>query len=206
MRRFFDFILAILLFFPILGVIFVLSFLILVVDRFSPFHFQKRIGKNGALFTCYKLQTMKPPTDKNLLGEREKDELRLTKLGSFLRDHGWDELPQILNVLLGKMSLVGPRPLLPKTIDRIEAKNIEILPRIKEWEKDRQRFLPGVSGWHQIHIGVKASIVDCDLEYSRLKNNPSCFNFGFWLANIKIFLVTSLVFFLGKERYGKIVN
>ncbi len=97
MRRLFDFLLSLLLLLPILLLIMLLSVLIIVVDRFSPFHIQKRVGGSGKLFVCYKLQTMKPPQQQSLIGEREKDSDRITKLGMFVRDHGWDERRGVAN-------------------------------------------------------------------------------------------------------------
>jgi lipopolysaccharide/colanic/teichoic acid biosynthesis glycosyltransferase len=204
MKRFWDILIGLFLFLPSLIFLIVLSILILVVDRFSPFFPQKRIGKNGKIFTCYKLQTMRPATNQAVIGEREKDGERLTRLGEFIRDHGWDELPQILNVLIGDMSFIGPRPLLPKSFERIREKNPGLENRVMEWEGLRKRFRPGVSGWHQIHIAEHLSILDCDLEYFRLQRDLEYDSST--QKNLKIILISITVFFLGKKRCSRLVN
>ncbi len=195
MKRFLDILFAFVLFVPLWLFIFILLILIVLIDRFAPFHFQQRVGKRGILFTCYKLQTMRPPKVTSEIGEREKDAARLTWFGSVIRDHGWDELPQITNVLLGIMSFIGPRPLLPKTYQRIERENPDIVEKVQEWERLRQQVRPGVSGWHQIHIKHKASIIDYDFEYFK---NPSLGK------QVQILWITVLVFIFGKERLIRI--
>jgi len=204
MSRFFDVFFGLLLFLPSLIFLLFLSILILLVDGFNPFFLQRRIGKNGRIFVCYKLQTMKPATDQAVIGEREKDKARLTKLGEFIRDHGWDELPQVLNILIGDMSFIGPRPLLPKTFERVREKNPGLKDRVREWEDMRKNLRPGVSGWHQIHIGEYLSILDCDLEYLRLHKDLEYDSSA--TKNLKIVLITIAVFFFGKRRCGRLIN
>jgi lipopolysaccharide/colanic/teichoic acid biosynthesis glycosyltransferase len=170
----------------------ILSILIVIIDNFFPFYTQERIGKDGSLFTCYKLQTMIPAKSKSVIGERELDRNRFTKLGSFIRDRGWDEIPQLINIILGKMSFIGPRPLLQKTVQKIEAKNQFMKDEILLWKQNREKFLPGISGWHQIHIKHYRSIIICDEEYIQ---NPS------FRKRVKIFFVTSCVFLLGKNFF-----
>lgn len=99
----------------------------------SPVVFrQKRPGKGGNLFTAYKLRTMRDGP--------EPDAERLTGLGRFLRSTSIDELPQLLNVLRGEMSLVGPRPLL-----------VQYLERYTPEQMRRHDVLPGITGWAQIN-------------------------------------------------------
>ncbi len=191
MKRFFDFLFSLILIIPISFLIIILSILILLIDHFLPFHFQKRVGKNGKLFICYKLQTMKPPKNKDLVGETEKDVYRVTKLGEIIRDHGWDELPQIVNVLLGNMSFIGPRPLLLKTIERIRDKNPEIRKKVDIWEDKRKKMKPGISGWHQVHLEKKASILELENHRCSLK------------GKIVIVIVTIIVFIFGKNISSK---
>lgn len=193
MKRIFDFTLAVILLLPIILFGFVLGILILLIDHFSPLYFQKRIGKDGKIFTCFKLQTMKPAKDLGVIGEREKDSSRITALGEFIRNHGWDELPQIFNVLLGNMSFSGPRPLLQKTYDRIREKNQDIPGKIAEWEKERKSVRPGVSGWHQVQIGFPASMFDYDMEYLQRRSLG---------MEVRIFFITLIVFLFGKKWWG----
>ena len=104
----------------------------------KPFFFQKRPGKNGKIFTIIKLKSMNDKTDKN--GELLPDIQRITKIGKFVRNSSLDELLQLFNVLVGDMSIVGPRPLL-----------VEYLSRYNEVEKRRHLVKPGVTGWAQVN-------------------------------------------------------
>jgi len=105
----------------------------------SPIMFyQVRPGLNEELFTLVKFRTMTSKTDAN--GDLQEDFLRLTKFGKFLRSTSLDELPELLNVLKGDMSFVGPRPLLT-----------EYLPLYDDFQKKRHNVRPGITGWAQIN-------------------------------------------------------
>ena len=99
---------------------------------------QKRPGLNSEIFGIYKFRTMTNDTDEK--GELLPDDQRLLGVGKFIRGASLDELPQILNVLKGEMSFVGPRPLL-----------IEYLPLYNEEQKRRQDVKPGITGWAQVN-------------------------------------------------------
>jgi len=104
----------------------------------KPFFFQKRPGKNEKIFSIIKFKTMndRKDVDGNLLSDAE----RLTKVGSFVRKTSLDEIPQLINVLIGDMSLIGPRPLLP-----------EYLPFYSQFQNRRHNARPGITGWAQIN-------------------------------------------------------
>ncbi len=107
-------------------------------DLGSPVLFkQERAGKDGALFTLWKFRTMRDAVDER--GQPRPDGERLTALGRVLRASSLDELPQLLNVLRGEMSLVGPRPLLPR-----------YLPRYSPEQARRHQAKPGITGWAQV--------------------------------------------------------
>ncbi|WP_210127934.1 MULTISPECIES: sugar transferase [unclassified Staphylococcus] len=99
---------------------------------------QIRPGKNGVPFSIYKFRTMTNETDKN--GQLLSNELRKTKFGSLLRKTSIDELPQLINVIRGDISLVGPRPLL-----------IDYLPLYNDFQRKRMNVKPGITGWAQIN-------------------------------------------------------
>lgn len=104
----------------------------------KPFFFQTRPGKNERLFNIIKFKTMNDKKDNvgNLLSDSE----RLTKMGSFVRKTSLDEIPQLLNVIKGDMSLIGPRPLL-----------VNYLPLYSTFQKQRHAIRPGITGWAQIN-------------------------------------------------------
>lgn len=105
----------------------------------SPVIFkQERPGLNGKIFTLYKFRTMTDKTDAN--GELLPDEERLTKFGKLLRSTSLDELPELLNILKGDMSVVGPRPLL-----------VQYLPLYNEHQARRHEVRPGFTGYAQVH-------------------------------------------------------
>ncbi len=104
----------------------------------KPFFFQKRPGKNEKLFTIIKFKTLRDPKDKG--GELLDQAERVTKVGGFVRDYSLDELLQLVNVLKGDMSIVGPRPLLPI-----------YLPLYNEKQARRHLVKPGITGWAQVN-------------------------------------------------------
>ena len=100
--------------------------------------FQERPGKDGKIFKVVKFKTMTDERDEN--GNLLSDEERLTKVGKFVRSTSLDELPQLLNILKGDMSFIGPRPLLP-----------EYLPLYSPEQARRHNVRPGLSGWAQVN-------------------------------------------------------
>lgn len=119
----------------------VMIFLIILVHvkLGSPvFFLQKRPGKDGKVFILYKFRTMTEDKDEN--GNLLSDEMRLTKFGTWLRATSLDELPELLNILRGDMSLVGPRPLL-----------VRYLGRYNEHQARRHEVRPGFTGMAQVH-------------------------------------------------------
>jgi lipopolysaccharide/colanic/teichoic acid biosynthesis glycosyltransferase len=104
----------------------------------KPFFFQLRPGKNAKLFKIVKFKTMNDKKDK--AGALLPDAQRLTTIGAFVRKTSLDELPQLLNVLRGEMSLIGPRPLLP-----------QYLPLYSVLQNRRHELRPGITGWAQVN-------------------------------------------------------
>lgn len=134
----FDFIaafIAICLFSPL----FIFIIMILAINNNgSPFFLQTRGGKNQSIFKVIKFKTMNDKKDGN--GELLPDDVRLTKLGNFIRKTSLDELPQLINVLKGEMSLIGPRPFMS-----------EYLELYNDFQKRRHEVTPGITGWAQIN-------------------------------------------------------
>lgn len=119
-------------------ILLVISMLIYINLGRPIFFVQKRPGRNGKIFKMIKFRTMLNHTDKN--GILLPNELRHTKLGRVLRNTSLDELPELINVLKGDMSLVGPRPLL-----------VEYLPLYNEYQARRHELRPGITGLAQVN-------------------------------------------------------
>ena len=150
-------------------------FLVSILVRFklgSPIFFtQDRVGKDNKIFKMIKFRTMTDARDS--FGELLSDEERLTSFGKFLRSTSLDELPELINVLKGDMSLVGPRPLL-----------VEYLPLYSEEQIKRHNVLPGITGWAQVN--GRNSISWCekfDLDLWYVNNNS-------FFIDIKILFMT----------------
>lgn len=138
---------------------------------------QERPGLNEKIFTLYKFRTMTNETDKN--GELLPDSTRLTKFGGFLRSTSLDELPELLNIIKGDMSIVGPRPLL-----------VKYLPLYNDHQRHRHDVRPGLTGWAQVNGRNAISWeekFDLDIEYV---NNISL------LLDLKIIFLTIKKVFL----------
>ncbi|MEO6133703.1 MAG: sugar transferase [Ginsengibacter sp.] len=119
--------------------IFLIAWLLLIfLNKGKPFFFQARPGKNERIFKIIKFKTMNDKKDAN--GKLLPDENRLTAFGKFIRKTSMDEIPQLLNVIKGDMSLIGPRPLL-----------VEYLPLYNEEQKRRHCVKPGITGWAQVN-------------------------------------------------------
>ena len=160
-----DYVLSLLGLLVLLPVLLAAASLLAVAIRGIPFYFQKRPGKNRKLFWVIKLKTMRDRKNEN--GELLPDAERLTPLGKFIRKTSLDEVPQLLNVILGDMSLVGPRPLLP-----------EYLSLYNEVQMRRHEVKPGITGWAQINgrngIGWQEKF-DLDVWYvDNLSFTPDC--------------------------------
>lgn len=158
-KRLFDLILALILFVPgaivlVLGMLFVK----IVSPGSSPIFKQVRVGYKNKHFTMYKLRSM--TNERDAEGNLLPDEVRLKTWGKIVRKTNMDELFQIWNILLGEMSFIGPRPILPQ----------EMLVMTEDEQKERQSMRPGITGWEAIHEGESESrreMAEFDLYYVR---------------------------------------
>lgn len=138
LKRFLDFFVAFTVFTGLLPIFLLVVIILIIQNKGTPFFYQMRPGKNEHLFKIFKFKTMTDAKDE--FGELLPDEARITKLGSIIRKTSLDEIPQLLNVLKGDMSIVGPRPLLP-----------EYLSLYSQNQKKRHFIRPGITGWAQVN-------------------------------------------------------
>jgi lipopolysaccharide/colanic/teichoic acid biosynthesis glycosyltransferase len=133
-----DLIISLLLLIILSPIIILTAILLLIANNGKVFFFQQRPGLNCKPFKIVKFKTMRDAFDKN--GDPLPDDVRLTKIGRFVRSASLDELLQLLNVLKGDMSLVGPRPLL-----------MQYLSRYSPEQAKRHLVKPGITGWAQVN-------------------------------------------------------
>jgi len=137
-KRIFDFIFSVVLLVSLSPIILAVSLLILILVGRPVIFKQNRPGKGNKIFTMYKFRTMKSTKDRN--GYLLPDKDRMTKVGKFLRSTSIDELPELINVLVGDMSFVGPRPLLVKYLDYYTTDELA-----------RHSVRPGITGLSQVN-------------------------------------------------------
>jgi lipopolysaccharide/colanic/teichoic acid biosynthesis glycosyltransferase len=134
----FDFLFSLLVLLMLLPLVLMITLLLLISNHNNPFFIQQRPGKNGKIFKLIKFRTMRDVFDAH--GNQLPDKYRITPIGKFIRTTSIDELPQLINVLKGDMSLVGPRPLL-----------VKYLPLYNEYQARRHEVRPGITGWTQVN-------------------------------------------------------
>ncbi|WP_297333604.1 sugar transferase [Flavobacterium sp.] len=137
-KPFSDFLIAFMVLLLASPVLLVLIVLLAIFNQGSIFFFQDRPGQHGKVFRVIKFKTMNDRKDAS--GNLLPDEVRLTKVGKFIRTTSLDELPQLINVVRGDMSLVGPRPLL-----------VKYLPLYNARQARRHEVKPGITGWAQVN-------------------------------------------------------
>ncbi len=138
-KRFFDFLISLVALIVLSPILLVVTVLLAILNKGAgPFFVQKRPGRGGKIFKLIKFKTMTDERDAE--GNLLPDEVRLTKVGKFVRSTSIDELPQLINVLKGDMAVIGPRPLL-----------VQYLPLYSPEQMRRHEVRPGITGWAQCH-------------------------------------------------------
>jgi sugar transferase EpsL len=137
-KRIFDILFALSAFIFLLPIFLFIIIALFLIEGMPIFFTQTRPGKHGVPFQVIKFRTMKESRTNNRL--LLPDEERITRFGNFLRRSSLDELPELINVIKGEMSIVGPRPLL-----------MQYLERYSKEQSRRNEVLPGITGWAQVH-------------------------------------------------------
>ncbi len=177
-----DFIVALGILILIFPIAVFISFLLVIDHKGNPFFIQIRVGYKEKMFKIIKFKTMNEK--KNIDNKLLEDQSRLTRVGKFIRKTSLDEIPQLLNVIMGQMSIIGPRPLLP-----------EYLSLYNKKQRKRHDVMPGITGLAQISGRNKITWqekFELDIEYINNQN---------FLLDFKILIKT-----IGKVALAKEIN
>jgi lipopolysaccharide/colanic/teichoic acid biosynthesis glycosyltransferase len=183
-RRVMDIVLAVLLLVLTLPLLLVTALLIAVESPGPVLYRQERVGLDGQAFTIWKFRSMRNDAERGGPAWATLSDARVTRVGSFIRKVRIDELPQLVNILRGHMSLVGPRPERPHFVAQL-AEAIPLFP-------ERARVKPGLTGWAQVNYPYGASVEDAraklsyDLYY--VKNRSLLFDLVILLATVRVVL------------------
>ena len=175
-KRFFDFTLSLMALLALWPLLLLLTVLGAINMKGNPFFTQQRPGKNEKIFKLIKFRTM--TCEKDADGNLLPDDMRLTKYGQFLRSTSLDELPELVNILKGDMSIVGPRPLLVRYLERYNA-----------FQRRRHEVRPGLTGYAQVNGRNAISWED------KFKYDVEYVDHITFLGDIKILIDTVLVVF-----------
>jgi len=149
LKRIFECVITFICLLLLSPVIVILAILIKVSGKGPVIYSQKRMGRNGGSFSIYKFRSMYYGEEDGILLISDRDDKRITKLGRFMRKYRFDEIPNLLNVLKGDMSLIGPRPEQQFYINQI----IQREPRYREL----QVVKPGITSWGQVKYGYASN-------------------------------------------------
>lgn len=190
LKRVIDFIFAIMVLPFFLLIVFIVGVLIIVNDKGTIFYKSKRIGMNGRIILIYKFRTMKmnAPDIRNSDGTTYNsiEDKRVTKIGKILRATSLDELPQIINIVKGEMSFIGPRPDLPDALDLYT-----------DEQREKLKVQPGITGYNQAYFRNSLSLNE-QLENDRYYANNVSLAF-----DIRIFFKTFVTVLFRKNIYRR---
>lgn len=186
-----DFSFAFTAFTLLFPVIIIITIVLSISNSGTPFFTQTRPGKNGCMFKIIKFKTMNDKTNRD--GKLLADEYRLTPIGKLVRKFSLDEIPQLLNIIKGDMSLIGPRPLLP-----------EYLKLYSTEQARRHEVKPGITGWAQVNGRNELSWTDkFKLDVWYVKQQSFTLDFKIILMTVKKVLISEGITEEGKATTSK---
>ena len=185
-KRLFDLVVAVPAFLLLSPLFLLVAAMLAVANRGTPFFFQRRPGKNERVFRVIKFKTMNDRRDR--MGDLLPDEDRITPVGGFVRKTSLDEIPQLLNVILGDMSLVGPRPLL-----------VDYLPLYNAEQRRRHEVKPGITGWAQVN-GYRGETRESDLMAKRVEYDLEYISNWTVMLDFKIIFMTAWNMLRGEKN------
>tara|TARA_Y100000816_G_scaffold289537_1_gene276177 strand:- start:675 stop:1412 length:738 start_codon:yes stop_codon:yes gene_type:complete len=161
MKRLFDIVLSMIVMIIAFPMIFIFAILIFLEDKNNPFYLADRVGKNFKIFKMIKLRSMSVNDNNANFGSTKSDDIRITKMGSFVRKFKLDEIVQVINVFYGQMSFVGPRPNIIKDVNLYT-----------EEEKKLLLVKPGITDFSSIIFSDEANILEGsnqpDIKYNQV--------------------------------------
>ncbi len=189
LKRFFDFVISLIILIIFCAFFLVLSILIKKDSEGPVFYRQVRIGKDGKPFRIFKFRTMVDKADKSGVTSTKSDDVRITKMGRFIRRYNLDELAQFINVLKGEMSIVGPRPEIPYYVDMFTEEEkiiLSVKPGITDWaciwNPDESKLLAGSDDPDRDYLEkIRPEKIRLQLKYVR--------EHSFWI-DFKIMIMT----------------
>ena len=178
-KRGIDFFISIVLLIPALLLCSISALFIILETKGNPLYVQERVGLSGKRFKIYKLRSMYSDAEKDGHQWAMKNDVRITKVGHFLRKTRIDELPQLINIIKGDMAIIGPRPERPEFIE-------EFLKDIPDFN-DRIVIKPGITGWAQVNGGYELTPKE-KLEYDKyyIEHECSCLDILIILKTIQV--------------------
>ncbi len=198
-KRFFDFIISLIIL-TIFSPLFLISGILIKEDSEGPvFYRQLRIGKDGKPFRIFKFRTMVDNADKNGVTSTKDDDVRITKVGKFIRKYNLDELAQFINVLRGEMSIVGPRPEIPYYVNMFTEKEkiiLSVKPGITDWaciwNPDESQLLAGSDDPDRDYLEkIRPEKIRLQLKYVR--EHSFLIDFKIMLITLKVHLFEPII-------------
>ena len=180
-KRMIGLLISILLLILIIPICLIACFFIVLESSGNPIYVQERVGLNGRKFMMYKLRSMYLDAEKNGHQWAIKNDHRITKVGKFIRRTRIDEFPQIINIIKGEMSFIGPRPERPEFVS-------EFLNYIPDFN-DRLAIPPGITGWAQVNGGYDLTPYE-KLKYDKYYIEHECFQ----LDSLILFKTIKVIF------------